>query len=83
LIKIESNGVLFLRDCVSTHVKRLKRELKESAKRKRERREQPEQRQFTGKPITGSVNIKGMKPKGLRSRQRKKTSAGAEKFDKA
>lgn len=83
MIKIESNGVLFLRDCVSTHVKRLKRELKESAKRKRERREQPEQRQFTVKPITGSVNIKGMKPKGLRSRQRKKTSAGAEKFDKA
>jgi hypothetical protein len=61
----------------------LKRELKDSAKRKRERHEQPKQRQFSGKPISGNISVmKGMKPKHQRSRQRKKPS-GAENFDKA
>lgn len=77
---MESNGVLlFRRDCVSAHVKRLKRELQESAKRKQERREQPKQRQFTGKPI-GNIS---KKPKRLRSRQCKNKPSGAGKSDKA
>ncbi|XP_057374190.1 uncharacterized protein LOC130695087 [Daphnia carinata] len=62
----------FERDCVSAHVKRLKREIEESAKRKEKRHEQPKQRQFTGKPVDAGNNVRrAMKPKPRR-RQCKK-----------